>query len=74
MPRTPSTDGADDVGATRANLFVDGVLASSDDSQPFGPWPVVDAPDGSHGSVEVELFPLKEYLDRLKSRIGQVAV
>lgn len=28
------------------------------------------APDGSQGSVEVELFPLKEYLDRLKSRIG----
>ncbi len=28
------------------------------------------APDGSRGSVEVELFPLKEYLDRLKSRIA----
>ncbi|MBK8718161.1 MAG: hypothetical protein IPN32_26045 [Deltaproteobacteria bacterium] len=39
---------ADDVGATRADLYVDGMLASSDDSQPFGPWPVVDAPDGSH--------------------------
>ncbi len=39
---------ADDVAATSADLYVDGMLASSDDSQPFGPWPVVDAPDGSH--------------------------
>jgi hypothetical protein len=28
------------------------------------------APDGSRGSVEVELFPLKEYLARLRSRAG----
>jgi hypothetical protein len=27
-------------------------------------------PDGSRGAVEVELFPLKEYLDRLRARIG----
>ncbi len=27
------------------------------------------APDGSRGSVEVELFPLKEYLGRLKGRL-----
>ncbi len=28
------------------------------------------SPDGSHGSVEVELFPLKEYLDRLEKRLA----
>jgi hypothetical protein len=28
------------------------------------------SPDGSRGAVEVELFPLKEYLDRLKARLG----
>jgi hypothetical protein len=27
-------------------------------------------PDGSSGSVEVELFPLKEYLERLRARLG----
>jgi hypothetical protein len=27
-------------------------------------------PDGSRGAVEVELFPLKEYLERLRARIG----
>lgn len=31
------------------------------------------APDGSRGSVEVELFPLKEYMDRLKSRVARPA-
>lgn len=28
------------------------------------------AEDGTRGSVEVELFPLREYLDRLRTRIG----
>jgi hypothetical protein len=28
------------------------------------------SPDGSHGAAEVELFPLQEYLERLKARVA----
>jgi len=32
------------------------------------------APDGTHGAVEVELFPFEEYLERLRARVGTAKI
>lgn len=38
---------SDDVGVTGVKLFVDGEQATEDLSEPFGPWPVFDIPEGT---------------------------
>lgn len=39
---------ADDNEVVRVSLYLDGALSSEDMSVPFGPWPVIDAPEGAY--------------------------
>jgi len=39
---------SDDVGVTHLGLYLDGVLATEALSEPYGPWPVFDLPQGEH--------------------------
>lgn len=48
-------DVADDLEVSVANLYVNGALASTDDTAPFGPWPVHDTPEGRH-EFQVEVI------------------
>ena len=39
---------ADDNEVVRVSLYLDGAVSSEDMSVPFGPWPVIDAPEGGY--------------------------
>lgn len=39
---------SDDNQIELVSLYLDGAISSEDMSEPFGPWPVIDAPEGSY--------------------------
>jgi hypothetical protein len=45
----------DDVGVTLVSLYVNGELVDQDSEPPFGPWPVIDIPEGVY-DLQVEAF------------------
>lgn len=39
---------SDDIAVTHVALYLDGALATEAAAEPWGPWPVIDLPQGSH--------------------------